>query len=237
MSTLDQYVESDYTLVYFHHGLNSSNKPGIRWLISAYREFDRKYKKNLKKLYIVHPSTFIKIVMGVFRPVISAKFGKKVSYITRLCQLSETLYVKQLDIPEPVREHDAELCAKDKPKSVFHAPLAVAISSKQQFGVALSWLKEQSNGEVIPKPVHLCVEYIRANALDVQGIFRRAASATTVRQIKEKMNRGESIDFGSFMDPHIPCVILKTFLRELPEPLLTFALYEPITHLVQNGMS
>lgn len=25
--TLDPYVESDYTIVYFHYGLNSQNKP------------------------------------------------------------------------------------------------------------------------------------------------------------------------------------------------------------------
>lgn len=40
--TLDQYVESDYTLIYFHHGLTSENKPSLGWLREAYREFDRK---------------------------------------------------------------------------------------------------------------------------------------------------------------------------------------------------
>ena len=40
--TLDQYVEMDYTVVYFHYGLRSSNKPSIRWLRSAYAEFGRK---------------------------------------------------------------------------------------------------------------------------------------------------------------------------------------------------
>lgn len=40
--TLDQYVESDYTLIYFHHGLTSENKPSFSWLRDAYREFDRK---------------------------------------------------------------------------------------------------------------------------------------------------------------------------------------------------
>ena len=40
--TLDQYVESDYTVVYFHYGLRSSNKPSMRWLGDAYKEFDRK---------------------------------------------------------------------------------------------------------------------------------------------------------------------------------------------------
>lgn len=40
--TLDQYVESDYTIVYFHYGLNSQNKPALHWLRTAYKEFDRK---------------------------------------------------------------------------------------------------------------------------------------------------------------------------------------------------
>lgn len=40
--TLDQHVESDYTIVYFHCGLSSQNKPSLRWLQDAYQEFDRK---------------------------------------------------------------------------------------------------------------------------------------------------------------------------------------------------
>lgn len=40
--TLDQYVENDYSLVYFHHGLHGGNKPSLGWLQSAYKEFDRK---------------------------------------------------------------------------------------------------------------------------------------------------------------------------------------------------
>ncbi|MEQ2315888.1 hypothetical protein AMECASPLE_027019 [Ameca splendens] len=40
--TLDQYVEMDYILVYFHYGLRSSNKPSLKWLREAYSEFDRK---------------------------------------------------------------------------------------------------------------------------------------------------------------------------------------------------
>ena len=42
------------------------------------------------------------------------------------------------------------------------------------------------------------------------------------------LSAGQHVDFGSYFDPQIPCVILKTFLRELPEPLLTFDLYEPV---------
>ncbi|MED6286457.1 hypothetical protein CHARACLAT_006260, partial [Characodon lateralis] len=68
--TLDQYVEMDYILVYFHYGLRSSNKPSLKWLREAYSEFDRKYKKNLKTLYVVHPTNFIRIIWNLFKPLI-----------------------------------------------------------------------------------------------------------------------------------------------------------------------
>ena len=41
--TLDQHVENDYTIVYFHYGLSSQNKPSLGWLQNTYKEFDRKY--------------------------------------------------------------------------------------------------------------------------------------------------------------------------------------------------
>ena len=40
--TLDRYVEQDYTLVYFHFGFTSRNKPNFSWLLQVYRELDRK---------------------------------------------------------------------------------------------------------------------------------------------------------------------------------------------------
>lgn len=70
MHTLDKFVENDYILVYFHYGLNSSNKPPLSWLWSAYKAFDRKYKKNLKNLYLVHPTNFIRIVWQIFKPAL-----------------------------------------------------------------------------------------------------------------------------------------------------------------------
>lgn len=39
---LEHYVENDYTVVYFHYGLNSANKPSIRWLWAVYRALDHK---------------------------------------------------------------------------------------------------------------------------------------------------------------------------------------------------
>lgn len=39
---------------------------------------------------------------------------------------------------------------------------------------------------------------------------------------------GLPVDFEQYNELHLPAVILKTFLRELPEPLLTFDLYSHV---------
>lgn len=104
LRTLDRYVENDYALVYFHQGLTSDNKPSFGWLWQAYRAFDRKYKKNLKELFIVHPTSFIRIVLQLFRPFLSAKFGRKLHYINHLDELRAHLHLERIHIPQSVFE-------------------------------------------------------------------------------------------------------------------------------------
>lgn len=40
--TLDKIVDQDYTIIYFHYGLRSNNKPPLKWLIRAYQLLDRR---------------------------------------------------------------------------------------------------------------------------------------------------------------------------------------------------
>lgn len=46
--------------------------------------------------------------------------------------------------------------------------------------------------------------------------------------MQEKINRNEPIDFHQLNNVHLAAVLLKTFLRELPEPVMTFHLYADI---------
>ena len=48
-----------------------------------------------------------------------------------------------------------------------------------------------------------------------------------VKELQNRCNHGLPVDFHG--DPHIAAVILKTFLRELDEPLMTYELYDEIT--------
>ncbi|XP_058793052.1 rho GTPase-activating protein 1 isoform X2 [Phymastichus coffea] len=228
--TLDKFVEQDYSLVYFHHGLTSKNKPPLSWLWQAYKAFDRKYKKNLKALYLVHPTNFIRIVWQIFKPAISAKFGRKMMYVNYLEELAQYINLDQLIIPPQVLEHDEQLMLKNKknlptspPPSVVATPVGTT-----QFGASLQFIKENNRGDPIPPIVRQCVEFLDTpDALETEGIFRRSANVAVIKELQGRCNQGLSVDFQG--DVHIAAVLLKTFLRELEEPLMTYDLYDEIT--------
>ncbi|XP_022255730.1 rho GTPase-activating protein 8-like isoform X2 [Limulus polyphemus] len=237
MFTLDQFVENDYTLVYFHHGLNSKNKPSLGWLWAAYKAFDRKYKKNLKTLYLVHPTNFIRIVWQIFRPAISVKFGKKVMYVNYLHELKKHLHFEQLAIPKVVLDYDKQLQAVDKGSSTWfpNSPsssslhLPGPVYDTQQFRVSLSYIKEHNCGDPVPRVLKECIAYLdNDTALETEGIFRRSANTKILKTVQGLFDEGKPVNFEDYNDIHVPAVIIKSFLRELQEPLLTFDLYDDI---------
>ena len=73
-------------------------------------------------------------------------------------------------------------------------------------------------------------------ALETEGLFRRSASVALVRDVQSRINRGETIDFQREFpgDYHLAAVTLKTFLRELKEPLMTFDLFDDIINFQRN---
>ncbi|XP_043418810.1 rho GTPase-activating protein 8 isoform X1 [Prionailurus bengalensis] len=228
--TLDQYVESDYTIVYFHYGLNSRNKPSLGWLQSTYKEFDRRYKKNLKALYVVHPTNFIKVLWTIFKPLISHKFGRKVIYFNYLSELREHLKYGQLIVPprscDTTRSSGTCTGARSPlpPRRRRRGPLCPPSSLASVCNTS----RTKNQGELIPPVLRFTVTYLREKGLRTEGLFRRSASVHTIREIQRLYNQGKPVNFDDYGDVHIPAVILKTFLRELPQPLLTFTAYEQI---------
>lgn len=63
--------------------------------------------------------------------------------------------------------------------------------------------------------------------IDTEGIFRRSGNISRINELKRKINEGAPVDMSS-EDTHVVAGILKTFLRDLHEPLLTYELYDEI---------
>ena len=57
------------------------------------------------------------------------------------------------------------------------------------------------------------------------------STGLSVGVIQNVLLVGVPVDFDQLGDIHIPAAILKSFLRQLPEPLLTYDLYDHIIHV------
>jgi len=231
MATLDQYVNMDYSLVYFHHGLTSKTKPPLSWIWGLYKVLDRRYKKNLKSCFIVHPTSFIRVAYKFFKPIISAKFGQKIQYVDHLSDLSRFMNLDRLPIPNEVLEFDRK---KNNSSRQIIQRNHFSWTPSQQFGVNVEWILGNHKTE-IPPIMAKCVSFLsHSDCLETEGIFRRSANTVVVRELQAKINNGEDVEFKR-IDVHIAAVLLKTFLGELSQPLLTYELFESILHF--SGLS
>uniref|UniRef100_A0A914Y2H9 CRAL-TRIO domain-containing protein n=1 Tax=Panagrolaimus superbus TaxID=310955 RepID=A0A914Y2H9_9BILA len=168
--TLDKFVDLDYSIVYCHYGLRSNNKPPLKWLIQAYQVLDRRYKKNLKALFLVHPSTFIRIVWNIFKPFISLKFERKVHYVNYLHELNTYIRIAQLNLPQVIIDHDMSLVSTSK--TFFgRTPPPLPPRPTQQFNVSLDFILENHPDYMVPPLVVSLIEFLRNYGLEVCHTF------------------------------------------------------------------
>ncbi|NXI38900.1 RGAP1 protein, partial [Galbula dea] len=82
-----------------------------------------------------------------------------------------------------------------------------------------------STPPMIPSLVVHCVNEIEQRGLHETGLYRISGCDKTVRELKEKLVRTKTLPLLSKVeDIHVVCSLLKDFLRNLKEPLLTFRL-------------
>ncbi|XP_049602460.1 caytaxin-like [Syngnathus scovelli] len=108
VSSLELLVADDYMIVYLNGATPRRKMPGIGWLKRCYQMIDRKLRKNLKCLIIVHPTWFIRTILAISRPFISVKFLSKIRYVHTLDELSLLIPMEHVQVPECVLQYDDE---------------------------------------------------------------------------------------------------------------------------------
>nr|XP_023017446.1 rho GTPase-activating protein 11A-like [Leptinotarsa decemlineata] len=103
------------------------------------------------------------------------------------------------------------------------------VKSKKLFNVPLANLENETvtlkNGQqlVVPKRLYEMCSYILSK-VDTEGLFRKEGSRSRQNIIKLSLDRGCMLGY----EHHVidVAVILKCFLRELPEPLIPYSFHE-----------
>ena len=125
LSSLHELIADDYILIYLHNTQPSTqtnsrsasandssssststdrnqrqnNLPTFNWMKRCYQMIDRKLRKNLKILYLVKPTFWLKTIVIMCRPFISAKFSRKLRFVENMDGLKKCLPVDKLTLP------------------------------------------------------------------------------------------------------------------------------------------
>jgi len=240
---LNNVVENDYVLVLFCSDM--IYKPSWSLVIQTYKTLDRDFKKNLKALYIVHPSFWTRIFVATFTKILSPKFSKKIIWISCLHHLSRYIPYREITIPLKIFEYERkysldkivtseqDLLDSSSSSSTDSSSVNSQIDEKPSvnnsggvFGVPLEKLMGYEGERGIPKIVSDAIEFLIENGLKEEGLFRRSPSIHLIKTIKEAYNTGNTnITIQSLNNIHLAAVILKTFVRELPKPIFSAELY------------
>ncbi|TRY58579.1 hypothetical protein DNTS_030043 [Danionella cerebrum] len=127
---------------------------------------------------------------------------------------------------------------------IFGQSLEDTVQYERKFGPRLA-----------PLLVEQCVDFIRDQGLDEEGLFRMPGQANLVKELQEAFDCGEKPQFDRYhhkgleppirmqcsdkqhyqnsTDVHTVASLLKLYLRELPEPVVPFCKYEDFLSCAQ----
>ncbi|XP_057165485.1 protein FAM13A isoform X3 [Ursus arctos] len=136
-----------------------------------------------------------------------------------------------------VCQSKAAVRLKEDMKKIVAVPLNEQRSStyKKLFGVSLQDLQQQGlteNG--VPAVVGTIVEYLVKHGLTQEGLFRVNGNVKVVEQLRWKFESGAPVELGKDGDVCSAASLLKLFLRELPESVVTSALHPRFVQLFQD---
>ncbi|XP_053795903.1 protein FAM13A isoform X2 [Vidua chalybeata] len=137
-----------------------------------------------------------------------------------------------------VRQSKSAVRLKEDMKKIAVSPLNKQrdTTCPKVFGVSLLELQQQGltkNG--IPIVVWNIVEYLTQHGMTQEGLFRVNGSMKMVEQLRLQYERGEEVELVKDGDVYSAASLLKLFLRELPDGIITSALHPRFIQLYQDS--
>uniref|UniRef100_A0A8D8TNB9 RalA-binding protein 1 n=1 Tax=Cacopsylla melanoneura TaxID=428564 RepID=A0A8D8TNB9_9HEMI len=138
---------------------------------------------------------------------------------------SELMVEKDKDTKKKEKDKDKSSKAKEKEKLKERKKVKSGDIGEEApiFGVTLELSNERCpchDGINIPLVVRDCIDHVEAHGLNTDQVYKVSGLKSKVAQLKQMYNRREPVIL-SHMDTPVVTSLLKLYLRELAEPLLT----------------
>ncbi|XP_033918877.1 SH3 domain-binding protein 1 isoform X2 [Melopsittacus undulatus] len=149
----------------------------------------------------------------------STKEDSYASYFIKLLEIQAQYHRQSLGSLDSALAELKESHSQTEPSFIADTPVV------GYYGVPLE-THLKSLGREIALPIEACVMMLLASGMREEGLFRLAAGASVLRKLKSSLASGSNTLEEFYSDPHAVAGALKSYLRELPQPLMTFELYD-----------
>lgn len=249
---------TEYEVIFFAGGqpdgatTEKKQGPGMGWYLQAYHTLNRATRKRLQRLYIVHPRTWVRVLLGLFGAVVSPKFRRKIVHVNTLSQLAVQQPIYRLLIPPAVYLHDRKLSPEI---SVPYASGRRAFGAKHPFPKNLN---SSTGATRLPRVLRETTQFIIQPAnVGVEGLFRIPPHSTLAGILKEAYDRGQQFIIWKEkdatvvqpgLDPalvdevrledaygvHLAASLVKMWYRELRHPIFPEESYDQLRQRFSN---
>ncbi|XP_060065346.1 rho GTPase-activating protein 17-like isoform X4 [Ylistrum balloti] len=166
--------------------------------------------------------------------------------VTRMGQARDTLATEMYNFISKEAEHSQKLLVLMETQAEYHRKALEIVKKmlpkmkealecnphKPVFGTTLDE-HLRVTGRDIALPLEACVLTLLETGVEEEGLFRIAGMASRVKKLKKSFDAGV-IDMEEYsLDPHSVAGVLKQYLREMAEPLLTYQLYQEFLQAAQ----
>ncbi|KAK4575358.1 hypothetical protein LTR86_001212 [Recurvomyces mirabilis] len=238
---------TEYEVVFFAggqpEGATSEKKqgPGMGWYLQAYHMLSRATRKKLQKLYIVHPRTWVRVLVGVFGTIVSPKFRRKIMHVNTLSQLALQVPIERLLIPPSTYLQDRKIEAE------IGVPY---MAGRKAFGARHPLPKNLNTGKTrLPRVLRETTSFLMLSQnVVMEGLFRIPPHSVLAGVLKEAYDRGQhfivwkekgatvvqpGIDQGLLDEVrledaygvHLAASMIKMWYRELRDPIFPESSY------------
>jgi hypothetical protein len=109
LRVVEPIADHDYVVFYFHTRTCRDNIPSYWYIKEVYNTLPYKFKKNLRKFFVVHPTVWTKMTCWWFSTFMAPAIKNKIQNVHALEELSSVVDHKDLSIPMFVTEQDMVL--------------------------------------------------------------------------------------------------------------------------------
>ena len=196
---IDEYVNKKYSVVY----IDSEDTLPLDLFQYIIGLFPKKYSDNLHKFFFIL-NDFIEV--EVVTKCLSKEQSSKITFVKDLFTFYKDIPVGAIDLDEWIIK-------------------SYATKEHQIFGLSIeeASIHNYRGFADFPIVIELSIQYLSTDVdkISLEGIFRMSGQKNIVDSYIDAFNHCKIMSFDSSEDPHVVCSIMKTYLQQLPEPVLT----------------